>query len=850
MGRIGKVRQIRFQHIRFQRIKQFALGLVVGLCWALPATAQSVTPTVGAGNVGTQVSGTNAFTVTGGNQQLSTLFHSFESFSPASADVLFQLDSSQRSVEYVIGRITGERLSFIDGQLSLIGGNSPDLFLINPNGITFGSRASLSLPGSFTASSADSILFKNALAFSANTPTAAPLLTVSQPIGLQFKAGRSAPIVIEGSGHAVSSANPIFLPYSGGGSGLGVSEAETLALIGGSVRLAGGIVTAPGGHAELGGITEGTVGLQWQPQGFTADYTQVQQFGTIDLLQQSLVDVSGTLGLATAAGSSRIQGSRIALSDGSLVWSQNRGGPRSSGDISLWASETISIGGATPTVSAVSGIVAETVLTAGTAGSINVTAPNLIVHDGATIFSRSFGMGASGDVTIEANQAEVSGGVPIVPDVFTLVGTTGSVAGNAGDVTATVQTLSISDGGFVGSSTLGSGRGGDVWVSADDIRVVGTSSNGLSSILSSTTAGRMGNAGNIQIDTRSLAVQAGGNITSSSVGVGNAGNVSIRASERIEVIGNSREGIPSLISSTVDFPPPAYAALLGLSGTPRGSAGSVTISTPLLSASNEGGITVINRGQGNGGEISIEADNVRIDDGFIDAFTADGDGGNTSLQVGELLLARSSTIKASSFGETGNGGNVFISSPIVLGVDNSDVFANAVQGSGGNISINTQRLLGFEFREQLTSESDITASSEFGADGVVAINNLTIDPSSGLVELPEGLADSSSEVAKGCSSKNRNTFVLSGRGGVPISPTMSINSNRFWADIRSLSSAGVSELDAATTTDSLTTIEAAIKPEMVEASGWQIAQDGRIELAVATPATESSVFSTSCLLHS
>ncbi|MFK8183139.1 MAG: hypothetical protein AB8B99_07170 [Phormidesmis sp.] len=41
------------------------------------------------------------FTVTGGDQQLNTLFHSFEDFSPESANVLFQLDNSQSAVEFI-----------------------------------------------------------------------------------------------------------------------------------------------------------------------------------------------------------------------------------------------------------------------------------------------------------------------------------------------------------------------------------------------------------------------------------------------------------------------------------------------------------------------------------------------------------------------------------------------------------------------------------------------------------------------------------------------------------------------------------------------------------------------------
>ena len=51
--------------------------------WIL-ATAQTVTTD---GTTGTIVSGTDAFVITGGTQQLETLFHSFEDFSPSIAYV-------------------------------------------------------------------------------------------------------------------------------------------------------------------------------------------------------------------------------------------------------------------------------------------------------------------------------------------------------------------------------------------------------------------------------------------------------------------------------------------------------------------------------------------------------------------------------------------------------------------------------------------------------------------------------------------------------------------------------------------------------------------------------------------
>ena len=190
-----------------RQLRFLGLGLFIGLSWdlpaPLPAIAQTVTPTSGSGDVGTVVSGTTDFTITGGSQQLNTLFHSFEDFSPSTANVLFQLDGTQSAVEQVIGRVTGSNLSLINAELRLTGGNSPDLFLINPNGITFEDNASLVLPGSFVTSTAESVLFNNGLAFSALNPAAAPLLTISAPTGLQLGA-TSGNIQINNGGHLLS----------------------------------------------------------------------------------------------------------------------------------------------------------------------------------------------------------------------------------------------------------------------------------------------------------------------------------------------------------------------------------------------------------------------------------------------------------------------------------------------------------------------------------------------------------------------------------------------------------------------------------------------------------------------
>ncbi|MEL6903679.1 MAG: filamentous hemagglutinin, partial [Cyanobacteria bacterium J06606_4] len=305
-----------------------------------------------------------------------------------------------------------------------------------------------------------------------------------------------------------------------------------------------------------------------------------------------------------------------------------------------------------------------------------------------------------------------------------------SGSGAAGEVVADVEHLSITDGGYFGSSTLGSGRGGDVTVEeADTILISGATPTGVPSIMTANTAGLTGDSGNLRIDTRELIVQESGLLTSSSIGVGNAGNVVVNASERVLISGEQQNLLPSSISSTVDFPPLAYQLLLGLSGTPKGAAGSVTITTPDLSIQDDSAVAVINMGEGDAGYIQITADKISLDRGYLDALTMDGTGGEIDLTVESLLLARNvSLIQTSAQGGDGDGGDISISAPIILGLGNSDITANAFQGNGGNIDITTQQLLGFEFQEQLTDGDDITASSEFGLSGTVDVNGFEVSP--------------------------------------------------------------------------------------------------------------------------
>ncbi|MHC5832043.1 MAG: two-partner secretion domain-containing protein, partial [Nostoc sp.] len=99
---------------------------------------------------------------------------------------------------------------------------------------------------------------------------------------------------------------------------LQVGAGNTLALIGGEVKLSGGIAAvAGGGHLEIGSVSNGQVKLNSTEQGWVGDYSEVRQFNDIHLAQQSLLDASGS------NGSIQLQGRNISFSEGSAALLQN-----------------------------------------------------------------------------------------------------------------------------------------------------------------------------------------------------------------------------------------------------------------------------------------------------------------------------------------------------------------------------------------------------------------------------------------------------------------------------------------------------------------------------------------------
>ncbi|MUG91339.1 filamentous hemagglutinin N-terminal domain-containing protein [Scytonema sp. UIC 10036] len=193
--------------------------------------AQSITAESGANGTGTLVTPDgNRIDITGGklSRDGTNLFHSFEKFGLDSNQIVNFLSNPQ--VRNILGRVVGGDASTINGIIQMTGGNS-NLFLMNPSGIVFGPNASLNVPASFMATTANSIGFGSNWFNATGTNNYAAL--VGTPNTFAFTMSQPGAIVNAGN--------------------LAVSEGQNLTLLGGTVANTGQL-KAPGGNITVASI--------------------------------------------------------------------------------------------------------------------------------------------------------------------------------------------------------------------------------------------------------------------------------------------------------------------------------------------------------------------------------------------------------------------------------------------------------------------------------------------------------------------------------------------------------------------------------------------------------------------
>jgi filamentous hemagglutinin family protein len=717
----------------------------------------------------------------GGATRGSSLFHSFGEFNIGEGRGAYFGNPS--GITNIFTRVTGGNKSNILGTLGVLG--NANLFLINPKGIVFGSNARLDVRGSFLASTADSIVFDNGVEFSSANQLAAPLLTVNIPVGLRFRENPGAIIntssvtqVIEGTTIPV---------------GLAVPPGQTLAMVGGDVIFNNGFASAFSGNIQLGSVASpGFVSFNTTPIGLGLDYTNVAYFGNIELSGLSAVTASGPGGGAIALrggnvtvrdrsslvsdtfGSMdgrgiKIEAARFSLLDRAFVAS-GTSGSGAGGPILIRTAENIELKGigfenfrrrildpGAAQKPAEVGDRESSIFTgtvgAGKGGEIALDTKRLTIREGSVILNPTVGTGDGGDVTIRASESVEINASGLLTPTFN--------SGNAGSIAIETGQLSVSNGALVSPSTLGPGNSGNLIVRASDSVIVARdrSDSPLNTGLVTNSIGGTGRAGNIEINTRYLRVEAGAGIFASSGGElggrriptgGPGGNITVNASDSVELID----------PGAGEIPPPS---VIGAGTFGSGKGGDVTLNARRLIVRDGGSIIASTLGAGQGGNVTVTAsESVEIAgttrDGINSSAILTGSGvllvqnlfgqqpasgaaGSLSIATGRLSVRDGAAVSVQSFGTgaagsinvvadsialntqatidgttlSGIGGNINLLARDIQLRDNSRITTDARAAGGGNITLNSDILVG-------RNNSDITANAKSAAGGRVNVN--------------------------------------------------------------------------------------------------------------------------------
>jgi large exoprotein involved in heme utilization and adhesion len=419
----------------------------------------------------------------------------------------------------------------------------------------------------------------------------------------------------------------------------------------------------------------------------------------------------------------------------------------------------------------------------GNGGNISVSSAGGAVETTNTILSNS--LFQAGDISIEAaGNLSVSGGdinaYGATPGRLTItsggtlsargVAINNATLGNGtpNDVTITARAIAL-ENSTVGIAVLGAGQGGNVLVQTEDEVVLRNSQIGAATLSS-------GNVGNLTLNARRLTIIKEPGVTIPSnfltpfIGIGtigaegssgNGGDVTINASELVEVIGDKPGAFvidpiqvtTTLLQSDTGIASSAFGSGnsgdltintgrlvvrdgAGITTLPAvGEGGDLTVNASEIFIQGEAGLGTSTRGFGDAGDLSVRANNVIVTDGgAIAASTfSSGNAGTFELVVGSSSIRNGAVIGSTTIAP-GNGGSVIVKASDFIEVVGtsadgriaSGIITNAFtpqSGNAGTIDIETDRLIVRQGGEVSTT----TASAGQGGDIQIDTRTLQLD---------------------------------------------------------------------------------------------------------------------------
>ena len=435
-------------------------------------------------------------------------------------------------------------------------------------------------------------------------------------------------------------------------------------------------------------------------------------------------------------------------------------------------------------------------------GAVSVSARSIAVEDGAEISTVASTNGDSGGVALRAAEGIRVAGSGQQGSVVTARG----VDGDGGDVALEADLVEVLAGGSIDVSTSGAGDGGLLSVTARELVVSGIGPNGIPSSLAAESSGA-GDAGGIEAHVQTLRVEDGGEITAVSQGFGGGGG-------DIAILGAESVTVKSGGALT------AESRNLKIAEGDRPGSVRIELAGDVVVAS-DGRLDARSFGSGDGGDVAVVARSLQVEDGRITAEAENGIGGDVDLRASQMQLANGAevavrstggdagvvsiqagtfqmtdsliTAQAKAFGGSVNvkasdlvylldsdinavsegganvdglaGGNIVIDPPSVV-LNSSRLIADGRgNANGGNIQVTADAFLA-------STDSLLSASSELGLEGTVAIDAPESELSSEIASLPSDFLDPSALLREACLARDApsGSFTMRGEGRLRAPP--------------------------------------------------------------------------------
>lgn len=655
-----------------------------------------------------------------GSRVGGNLFHSFRVFDIGTGDgAVFLLDAPTSNI---VSRVTGGQASRIAGLLSVDAGDTgsrPNVYLLNPAGVTFSSGAVIDVPAAFHVSSADVLTFPDGRFES--DPARASTLSSAEPAAFGFLGARSASVSL--------TANAQLLGNTGGitiAAGDIALDGAAIATVNGDLRLAA-VGAKQASIAVTGSMPTGlagTVALSGNASALT--YTGNDQPSGDVRISAGEVRLGDGLGMGETvigslsgfdstgnAGSVGLDVTGALTLDRFAALISNTGGAGAGGAVEVRAG-SVSVESADEFFGIYTYAFPSSTNQAG-AISVAATGP-VSLNRGGQVFSRSDGTGDTGAVSVSGSSVTIGG-----DGADSWIYTWHRDSANAGPIDLRASgAVTLLAGATVWSVAGDAGTSGTIRVKADTITLDGLPGRDAS-VSSTSTQASLGDTGSISLEASGLISMPGNAIvTTLATGAGDAGNVLLSA-------------------GSIELGGPAAGVIIA-TGTVEGSsgqAGDIDIaSRGVLTMRNGTHIVTSTDAAGDAGSVRVRADSMSIEAGA--AFTGinsdargatTGDAGDISVVVAGRLAFISDGIISSNTMGTGHAGAIHVEAGSILmdGHNTGNVTgisSSALEGSSGNAGTVTVRAHGDLTLVDIGEIASATLGS--GSAGSITVDAATI----------------------------------------------------------------------------------------------------------------------------